>query len=78
MESIKNFYDVENPREYDEKIEDIENSIHNSLLYNRPTTQYNCYELVLKDCLSLLPFGIMIVIIIICMIMTVIIVKKLF
>ena len=75
METLNKFYDVENQRE---NTEDIENSIHNSLLYNRPTVRQNCYEFCLHECSALLPFGIAIIVIIIVMIIVVIVVKNLF
>lgn len=74
MESLKCFYDLENQRE---TTEDIENSIHNSLIDNRRTNRYNCYELVFNDCFWVVPLGIILVMIIVVMIITVILVKKL-
>jgi hypothetical protein len=59
------------------KYEDIENSIHNSLLYNKPTIQDNCYDFFYNVCFWSVPFGIIIVIIMIIMIITIILVKKL-
>jgi len=72
MESLTNFYDVENQRK---NTEDIENSIHNSLLYNHPTTRYNCQDIVFNGCSWLIPIGIVIIMIIIVMVIVVVTVK---
>lgn len=78
MESLKNFNDLGTYRESDEKYEDIENSIHNSLLYNQPQNRYNCHEFCfINDCFWIVPFGITLFMIIIVMVITVILVKKL-
>jgi hypothetical protein len=72
MESLTNFYDVENQRK---NTEDVENSIHNSLLYNKPTTRYNCHDIVFNGCSWLIPIGIVIIMIIIVMVIVVVTVK---
>jgi len=77
MEPLQDFYDLENQRE---TTEDIENSIHNSLIDNRRTNRYNCYELVFNDCFWVdffLLLGIILLMIIVVTIITVILVKKL-
>jgi hypothetical protein len=77
MESLKNFNDLQTLRESDEKYEDIENSIHNSLLDNRRTIQHNFYDFCYNLSFSVVPFGIVVIMIIIVMVITVVIVKKL-
>jgi hypothetical protein len=77
MESLRDFYDIESQSKREEKNEDIENSIQNSLLYNHPTNRYNYYEVIFNDCFWVVPFGIVITMIIIVMVITVIVVKKL-
>jgi len=72
MESLTNFYDVENQRK---NTEDVENSIHNSLLYNQPTTRYNCHDIVFNGCSWVIPIGIVIIMIIIVMVIVVVTVK---
>jgi hypothetical protein len=77
MESLKNFNDLKTLRESDEKYEDIENSIHNSLLYNQPTMKHKCNEFCFNDCFWVIPFGIVITMIIIVMVIVAVVVKKL-
>lgn len=77
MKSLKSFHDLESHRESDEKYEDIQNSIQNSLLYNEPANRYNYYDFLFNDCFWIVPFGITLVMIIIVMIITVILVKTL-
>jgi hypothetical protein len=72
MESLTNFYDVENQRK---NTEDVENSIHNSLLYNQPTTRYNCHDIVFNSCSWVIPIGIVTIMIIIVMVIVVVTVK---
>jgi hypothetical protein len=78
MESIKNFYDLENQsrRETEEKYEDIQNSIHNSLLYNRPTFRHKFNEFCFNECFWIVPFGIVIIMIVIVMVIVVVVVKE--
>jgi hypothetical protein len=72
MESLTNFYDVENQRK---NTVDIENSIHNSLLNNKPTIRYNCHDIIQNSCSWLIPLGIVIIMVIIVMVIVVVTVK---
>ena len=62
-------------RESDEKYEDIENSIHNSLLYNQPTIKHKCNEIFYNLSFSVIPFGIVIIMVIIVMVIVAVAVK---
>jgi|LakMenEpi03Aug12_release.lakeMendotaPanAssembly.Ray.scaffolds.fasta_scaffold5844680_1 hypothetical protein len=75
METIENFNDLKSIRESDEKYEDIENSIHNSLLYNKPTIKYNCNEFCYNLSFSVVPFGIVIIMVIIVMVIVAVMVN---
>ena len=75
METLNNFNDLKIIRESDEKYEDIENSIHNSLLYNQPTIKDNCYNLFYNLSFSIIPFGIVIIMVIIVMVIVAVAVK---
>jgi len=72
METLTNFYDVENQRK---NTVDIENSIHNSLLDNEPTIRYKCHEIIHNSCSWLIPLGIVIIMVIIIMVIVVVTVK---
>jgi len=75
MESLENFNDLKSIRESDEKYEDIENSIHNSLLYNKPTIKHNCNEFCYNLSFSVVPFGIVITMVIIVMVIVAVMVN---
>ena len=77
MESVKNFNDLKTIRESDEKYEDIENSIHNSLIYNQPTIKHNCNEFCYNLSFSVIPFGIVIIMVVIVMVIVAVLVKTL-
>jgi hypothetical protein len=66
---------METLRESDEKYEDIENSIHNSLIYNQPTIKHTCYNFFYNASFSVIPFGIVIVMVIIVMVIVAVAVK---
>jgi hypothetical protein len=66
---------METLRESDEKYDDIENSIHNSLMYNQPTTKHKCNEFCYNASFSVIPFGIVIIMVIIVMVIVAVSVK---
>ncbi len=72
MESFGNLYDIESPINSERKMEVIENSIHNSLLYNNESLKsYNMYNSLLKALLYIILMGIVsIVIVVILIVMT--------
>lgn len=72
METLQNLYDMENQRK---NTVDIENSIHNSLLYNQPTNRYNFRDVVFDSCYWLVPFTFVLLIVFIFMILAVLVVK---
>jgi hypothetical protein len=66
---------METLRESDEKYEDIENSIHNSLIYNQPTNKHKCNEFCYNLSFSVIPFGIVITMVVIVMVIVAVVVK---
>jgi len=72
MESLTNFYDLENQRK---NTEDVENSIRNSLLNNQPIIRYKCHEIIHNSCYWVIPVGIVIIMVIIVMVIVVVTVK---
>lgn len=75
METLQDFYDVENQRK---NTIDIENSIRNSLLDNQPTNRYICRDIVFDGCYWIGPFVFILFIVFIMMVIAVLVVKFLF
>jgi len=69
MESFNDIYDIESPRTSERKMATIENSIHQSLLYNNSETvnTYDIYNFLWKFIVGIIIIGIIIISILIAM-----------
>jgi hypothetical protein len=78
MEVVKNSNNLVTHRESDERYEEIENSIHNSLVCNNPKDENNHNKFCLNECFWIVPFGIVITTAIVVMTIVVVVVRKLY